>query len=272
MGKFSGVLLVTDLDGTLYDDKKQISAPTMAALDHFQKEGGLFTAATGRVYKTFYGIREGLPVNAPVILANGAMLYDYADKRIFYENNLDPNAAEATKDIHAHFPETGVEIYTFDHTYIIGFNDISADHMKRFKIEYTKIKKFEDVPMPWTKALFTVPADRGEALDRYARKNWPQYSFMFSLPVFYEMVNAGVSKGKAVLQLADMMGISHGRICTAGDNTNDLDMLEVGAFSFAPENGHPLAKQKAKFILPDNNHHTIAALIKQMEGILHGCI
>ena len=41
MGKFSGVLLATDYDDTLYDSKGTISPENRAAIDRFLAEGGL---------------------------------------------------------------------------------------------------------------------------------------------------------------------------------------------------------------------------------------
>ena len=53
MGKFSGVLLATDYDDTLYDSKGTISPENRAAIDRFLAEGGLFSISTGRSYINF---------------------------------------------------------------------------------------------------------------------------------------------------------------------------------------------------------------------------
>ena len=45
---FKDVLIVTDLDGTLLDDKKNIAPEDIAAINEFRNEGGYFAAATGR--------------------------------------------------------------------------------------------------------------------------------------------------------------------------------------------------------------------------------
>ena len=73
MGRFSGVLLATDYDDTLYDSHATISWENRAAIERFVAEGGLFTISTGRSYINFaiQMEKEHLPVNAPVILSNG---------------------------------------------------------------------------------------------------------------------------------------------------------------------------------------------------------
>ena len=51
MGKFSGILLCTDLDGTLYRNDKTVSDENLDAIEYFKNKGGLFTFITGRVPK-----------------------------------------------------------------------------------------------------------------------------------------------------------------------------------------------------------------------------
>ena len=48
MGKFDGVLLVSDYDDTLYNHKLEVSEENRAAIESFIAQGGTFTVATGR--------------------------------------------------------------------------------------------------------------------------------------------------------------------------------------------------------------------------------
>ena len=48
MGKFDGVLLVSDFDDTLYGANRQIPPRNLEALHYFVGQGGRFTVATGR--------------------------------------------------------------------------------------------------------------------------------------------------------------------------------------------------------------------------------
>ena len=50
MGKFSGVLLATDYDDTLYSSDCTISQENRQAIARFVAEGGLFCISTGRSY------------------------------------------------------------------------------------------------------------------------------------------------------------------------------------------------------------------------------
>ena len=77
MGKFDGVLLVSDFDGTIYGSKYEIGERNRKALCTFMDQGGRFTVATGRAYRTFAEYMPTVPINAPIILSNGSNLYDF---------------------------------------------------------------------------------------------------------------------------------------------------------------------------------------------------
>ena len=46
LGKFNGVLLVSDFDDTLYGEDMRITRENVEALTYFTREGGTFTAPT----------------------------------------------------------------------------------------------------------------------------------------------------------------------------------------------------------------------------------
>ena len=53
MGKFDGLLLVSDFDDTLYDSRHRVPERNLEAIAYFRAQGGKFTVATGRAHRTF---------------------------------------------------------------------------------------------------------------------------------------------------------------------------------------------------------------------------
>ena len=49
--KFSGITILTDMDGTLLDSNKKISEKNLNMIEYFRQNGGTFTIASGRLYK-----------------------------------------------------------------------------------------------------------------------------------------------------------------------------------------------------------------------------
>ena len=70
MKKFEGILFCTDLDGTLYDDNKNVSRKNLEAIEYFKSEGGTFTFITGRVPKTSKSICEIIKPNFSLTAAD----------------------------------------------------------------------------------------------------------------------------------------------------------------------------------------------------------
>ncbi len=80
---FKGIMLVTDMDGTLLDGKSRISEGNRRAIKRFIAGGGLFTVATGRMFKAVEPYLPALPMNVPAIVYNGAAIYDFSVKRFY---------------------------------------------------------------------------------------------------------------------------------------------------------------------------------------------
>ena len=49
MKKFDGILICTDLDGTLLNGDSAVSKENLDAIEYFKAEGGIFTFITGRM-------------------------------------------------------------------------------------------------------------------------------------------------------------------------------------------------------------------------------
>ena len=77
MGKFDGVLIATDIDGTLINSSFELSIENKTAIDYFKAEGGIFTIATGRLCDYLKEKEFDALVNCPVIVLNGAAVYDF---------------------------------------------------------------------------------------------------------------------------------------------------------------------------------------------------
>ena len=114
MGKYTGKMIISDLDGTLIPRGGAISAENRAAIKEFVTEGG-FAIATGRTPEAAAGYVEGLPINAPSVFFNGAMLYDWEQKKVLKtmpltagdKENLWPAFAKRSL---VEFPEACIEV------------------------------------------------------------------------------------------------------------------------------------------------------------------
>lgn len=78
--KNSNMLFVTGLDGTLIDKCGKITSYSKVKLNQLISRGALFTVATSRTPATVRTMLEGVEINLPIIVMNGAALYDMNER------------------------------------------------------------------------------------------------------------------------------------------------------------------------------------------------
>ena len=75
-------MIVCDLDGTLLAGKSNIPEENITALRRAMAAGVQVVIASGRMIEATLPIAEKIGVNAPMVLLNGAMVYDPESDRI----------------------------------------------------------------------------------------------------------------------------------------------------------------------------------------------
>lgn len=268
MGKFTGVLLATDYDDTLYGTDFHISPENRAAIVRFIEEGGLFTVSTGRSYVNFaiQMEREQLPVNVPVILANGAVIYDFATSATLYERFLPGGTGEHLRQVCRTFPAVAFEAYHGDEVYTYHANAMTEKHLTRCHLHGLS-REIDDMPTPWVKAILQdLDSSLLQSIQAYMLEKWGNlYEITFSNPNLLELTGKGANKGSAVLWLADYLNIHRDHIYCIGNGLNDISMLEVSAVPFAPANCYEEVKQAGATILTSCDESCIARLIDHLE-------
>ena len=133
MGKFDGVLFFADYDDTLYNSSHTVSPENRAAIRYFMERGGRFSVATGRAHRTFTPQieKEDIPLNAPVVLSNGAAIYDYAAGRYLADTRLDGDAPAWLAQLCREFPDLGFEAYHGEDIYVHNPNAVTREHLSR---------------------------------------------------------------------------------------------------------------------------------------------
>ena len=237
MGKFDGVLLASDFDDTLYDTQGRVCQRNVQALEYFMSQGGRFAVATGRAHRTFSPYVHLVPMNAPAVLSNGSALYDFQQETMVMQTFLPDHVREDFSALCARFPEVGFEAYHGEEIYAYRPNEVTDAHMEKVGTTYTQVDRIEDIPLPWTKAIFQQTHEKLLPVQPWFLEQFGgHYEAIFSNQVYLEITAKGSNKGGMVLQLAQHLGIRSQHVYCVGDNQNDLPMLAVSAIPFAPAN------------------------------------
>ena len=192
----SKVVLVSDMDGTLLNSKKEITGADRNAIERFIALGGKFTVATGRTIQAFERYGSMLDLRMPLIMYNGAAIYDINSKKVLYTQPLPAEARTVSREILNAVPQAGGEVLRADGTYVFRNNDYEALHTRLCMIE-PNYAELEDIPEgDWLKVLFAMAPEDVPQMEIFVRqRGYDTVGFVKSSDIFYEMLPQGVSKG-----------------------------------------------------------------------------
>ena len=244
--KYEGFLICTDVDGTF-----SITDENIRAIKEFQAEGGKFTVATGRNvnYIDEYFSPLEIKPNAPAIMCNGGVIYDYLNDKIVQENFIAPEYLEIfTKaaqdlDVEMRISQRGAKAEK--ETVFVPNENIDKDKMY--------------------KAVWII-REKPEA-EEYIRKNFEKdFEITKSCSSLIETNKKGISKSSGTLFVKEYTKC-HTLICV-GDYGNDIPMLKTADISYAVENAIDEVKEAAMRVTVKNTDSAIARIIKDIENSL----
>ena len=267
MGKFDGILICTDLDGTLYKNDKSISQENRDAIEYFEREGGAFTFITGRMpYYSMDAFRAARP-NVPFGCINGGGVFDGLREEYVFTLELPKGALELVGYIDEKFPEVGVQLCGFDKTYFAKENCTTARHREITGIpNYTcDYKSFSE---PLGKIMFCTDIEEEiQAVERALRSHplASEYDFIRSERSLFEILPKGTHKGVALCKLAEFLKIDMKKTVAIGDYDNDAMMLREAGCGIAVSNASRAALSAADVVTVSNEEHAIARIISDIE-------
>lgn len=268
MGKFDGILICTDLDGTLLRNDKTISSENIEAIEYFKKCGGFFTIVTGRMPHTAFDICEDARINAPFGCVNGAGLYDYYKGEYIWKLALPDGFNELIEPIDENMRDVGIQVNTFYKTYFSRENSI----MKLFR-KVTKapnlVCNYKDVEGPIAKILFGIETEEEMQQVIKILDNHPlaeKFDFVRSERYLYEILPKGIGKGTAITKLCECLGLDKNKTIAIGDYNNDISMFNSAKIGIAVSNACKDALDVADFITVSNEEHAIAQVIYDLES------
>ncbi len=266
MGVFDGVLLVSDFDGTLVNAKKELSERNRGAILRFVENGGTFTVSTGRDWLSFSRIAPSIPLNAPVVLCNGSMLWDPFTDEIKHKSSLPDCCRRDLGKLASAFPDAYMEAHRERDVYIIqrggGYGPIPER-----SAALPALKSVFDLPLPWTKATFLRPYGEKSEPQRFLRDfATGKYEAVYS-EIILDITARGTNKGEGIKKiLSELKRIK--LVCCVGDNLNDKPMLDVADISFVPANSHPELLGSGANVTASCEDSCIAEIIAHLEKML----
>lgn len=246
-------VLAADMDYTLLLPGEDIPAENAAAVKRLQENGIAFTIATGRSSFLVGKFAEFLNISIPVITGNGGTLFDPVGRKDIMSMDFpDPKVRELLRLMTAN--EVNATLYSVNGIYFTrcsGRRAFCEDYNK--DVEPAKKAPLfdlddncwkEDGLPPFNKFLLVDPP---EQISHMILSD-PDLTVISSGPGLLDVMPSGVSKGKALLELADHLGIPENRTFAIGDSDNDVPMIADAGYGIAMGNACDAAKKAAAYI------------------------
>lgn len=263
-------LIAIDIDGTLMNDRKEITKEVNEAIQAAKAKGVKVVICTGRPIVGVQSIIEELKLNEEdeyVITFNGALVQNTYNQDV--ESQITLNY-ENLKELYDLSLKLNSPLHFFDTENLFTPNreiskyTIHEAHINQIPLHYLPIEEAaKDMVIP--KVMFI---DEPERLDKIIgnipEEFWDKYTFVKSTPFFLEILDPSVSKGNAVKLLAEKLGITREEVICIGDGENDLSMIEYAGCGVAMANAVSLVKEAAQFHTLSNNEHGVAHAIEKL--------
>lgn len=220
MGKFDGILLISDIDGTLTYNEK-LSDENADAIKYFQQNGGYFSIATGRQPEYIREFYPRLIPNAPIIAINGAVVYDLVSGKTMFCRTIGKEVTAIVDYIHNNYPQIfHIEAKGAKNTFLWKKGDaFSAQNFGFEKEIFSKV------------LLVTESEECALALQKDLRNRFPDFSYIRSWSVSLEIMPKGAGKGELISHITSTIPIR--RVVAAGDHENDISLMKYADTGYA---------------------------------------
>lgn len=264
---FEGVLICTDLDGTLLDEDKTISDINVEAIEYFKQNGGLFTFVTGRMPNFIEDIADRVKPNIPIGCVNGGGLYDYKNKKYLWTSVMPEGVLELIRCIDEKFPDVGIQTCTFDKSYFCKDN-LTMQNFRKITNAENIVCHYNDIREPIAKIIFGSESNEEiekikETLDSHPLAD--KFDFIRSERTLYEILPKGICKGTSVIKLCECVNIDINKTIALGDYNNDISMFNAAKIGIAVSNACPEALAAADFVTVSNKENAVAKVICELE-------
>ncbi len=259
-------MIVTDLDGSLLNDQKELPADFWNVEKTLRNMGIDLVIASGRPLHNIAKEFEKIQDHTYFISDNGSYIVYRGEEllTISLGQSILKEFIEVTRQIpHAHPVLCGKHMaFVEDHGE--AFLKVALQYYREYEI----VDDLNQVTEPILK-ISVCDLDNAQTNSYPFFKAYEdKYRVAVSGPNWLDLTEFEADKGNAVKVLQDRLQINYNETMVFGDYLNDLGMMKSGKFSYAMQNARAEVIAAANFITDlDNNAGGVTDMIKKILGI-----
>ncbi|WP_239706468.1 MULTISPECIES: Cof-type HAD-IIB family hydrolase [unclassified Mammaliicoccus] len=215
-------LIFLDIDGTIYDENKEIPQSTITAIKKLKEKGHIVGIATGRAPYMFKHVIEETDIQTFVSLNGQIVVHDgeVIGKYPLNKEELTQIVEKAHKNNHplVFFGDTNVYASEKNNLHI-------SESLGTLKMDYPQYHNTYYLDHPVYQALIFHTADEDYKYDN----QFESLKFYRWHTLSRDVVPNNRSKAEGIKELSKELGFSLNEVVAFGDGPNDVEMLtEVG--------------------------------------------
>lgn len=265
-------LVAIDIDGTLVNEEKIMTAKVKEAIHAAMDQGVKIVLCTGRPIMGIKPYLDELGMYKEddfVISQNGAVITRTDTEEII---EIWPFKRESIEKWYEFGKDFSAELLVMNETHFYLLQPEASDKPVRpelvaegqiinMGVETTSIEALQG---EFVKVVFFgEPAEIDEIEAKVPTEFRDEFSVARSQPYLLEIAAKGINKGTALKKLAEDLGLTREETMAIGDGNNDYDMIMAAGLGVVMENGTEYLKSIAKeFTLSNENDGVAHALEK----------
>jgi Cof subfamily protein (haloacid dehalogenase superfamily) len=260
-------LLVSDVDGTLVTDNKQLMAPTMQAVRSLSEAGIAFAITSSRPPIGLRTLISSLAITTPVGAFNGGLIVSPEGLEPIEGN---PLPADVARRAIAFLTRRRIDIwFDTDRDWLVRDRDGPYVDLEIRTIESAPVLvETFDQPRSIDRCYKIVGVSRDFAalaqcehdlsgeLGSSATVNRSQLYYL-------DITHPEANKGYMVRALSRLLSIPRHAIAAIGDGRNDIAMFDASGLAIAMGNADHEVKARAQFVTASNEEDGFASAVKQ---------
>lgn len=264
-------LWISDLDGTLLNSEKRITDTTKNILNKAIEKGVHFSVATARTPATVVDMLQGINVNVPAVVMNGAAIYNLEKQHYERVVCMEPRLVKKIQDI-LDKENKNAFIYCIEEDKLVAhyktlensyeeefFNERQNNPRKTFKqgmpSENAKVVHFSIIGEKERIEKIQLQIKEIKGLAQICSTD------VYNESIYYlEVYSENVSKAAAIQYLKETYDFN--KVICFGDNLNDIPMFEMADEKYAVANALEEVKLLCTAVIGHNNEDGVAKFIE----------
>ena len=264
-------LIAFDMDGTLLNNRNRISEATLEAIREAAEAGKHIVIATGRSYGEVAPYRDQFRDIRFAIMESGALVYDFREDKVLRREVFPQETVEALIAV-SNKEKMQVQAMTMGESlieqgFVEGLEEEGLEELKKFVEMCETIvpdvrAELQNRRTGFEKINFYHESKSARAKSLERVKDLPVEP-AFSAVNSLELSPPGVSKGHALRELAEMLGVPIDCTIAVGDSGNDVAMLRAAGLAVAMGNADDELREASDVVVATNEEDGCAEAIRR---------